>query len=319
MRWQWLTFDSSVGVAARFDDIHNSLYSQQSRERLTPVVAHDIRESSLALYAKQEVSFSRWARLIVGLRADYFSFDVTDQREDLATQGNATSGVRGDMTLSPKATLVVSPHHTVDLFVNFGRGFHSNDARGVVRAIDPVTPLTPALGYEVGARTRLFQRLDLAASLWGLDLDSELVWVGDEGTTDSSGATRRLGFEFEGRLRIVDWLFADLDLTVNDARFTQNAGNGNAVALAPRFTISSGLSAMTKFGLRSSLRFIGIGAPPRHRGRIPGRPRSLATRRVRRLSLALHRRGTVHREPHQQPLPRRAVCHHFPPSQRATD
>ena len=262
MRWRWLTFDSSVGVSARFDDIHNSLYYQQNRERITPVVEHDIRETSLALYAKEEVSFSRWVRLIVGLRADYFSFDVTDRSEDLATQGDASSGVRGDMLLSPKATLVISPHRVVDLFVNFGRGFHSNDARGVVRAINPVTPLTPALGYEVGARTRLFQRLDLAASLWGLDLDSELVWVGDEGRTDSSGATRRLGFEFEGRLRIVDWLFADLDLTVNDARFTQNAGNGNSVALAPRFTISSGLSAMTKFGLRSSLRFTGIGARP---------------------------------------------------------
>lgn len=262
MRWRWLTFDSSIGVSARFDDIHNSLYYQQNRERLSPVVEHDIRESSLALYAKEEVSLSRWVRLIVGLRADYFSFDVSDRREALATQGDASSGVRGDMLLSPKATLVISPHRVVDLFVNFGRGFHSNDARGVIRTVDPVTPLTPALGYEVGARTRLFQRLDLAASLWGLDLDSELVWVGDEGVTEDAGATRRLGCEVEARLRITDWLFADVDFTWNDARFRQNAGNGTAVALAPRFTIASGLSVMTHFGLRSSLRFTGVGPRP---------------------------------------------------------
>lgn len=261
-RWRFMTFDTSAGISGRFDVIHNSLYYQRARERLESVVDHEIRETSLGLYAKEEIGFSRWVRLILGMRADLFVFDVSDQKEDLKTQGNATSGVRGDMTFSPKATLVISPHRTTDLFVNFGRGFHSNDARGVVRAVDPVTPLTPALGYEVGTRTRLFNRLDLAASFWGLDLDSELVWVGDEGRTEASGATRRLGFEFEGRARITSWLFADLDVTWNDAKFTQNAGNGNAVALAPRFTIAAGMSVQTPFGLKGSLRFTGIGARP---------------------------------------------------------
>ena len=264
-RWAWLGLDTSVGVSGRMDVIHNSLFQQRSRERLAPVVEHDIRQSSLSLYAKEELRFSRWVRLIAGLRADYFAFDVTDRREDLgatAMQGDATSGVRGDLLLSPKATLVVSPHRSVDLFANFGRGLHSNDARGVVRRVDPVTPLTAALGYELGARTRLWDRLDLAASLWGLDLDSELVWVGDEGVTEAAGATRRLGLEFEGRLRITSWLFADLDLTLNDAKFVQNAGNGSAVALAPRVTVAAGLSALLPFGLRGALRFTGIDARP---------------------------------------------------------
>lgn len=261
-KWRWLRFDTSIGISARFDDIHNSLDNQRAREQLATVAAHQVRETSLALYVKEEIAFSRWVRLIAALRTDGFFFDVTDLREDLATQNGATSGVRGDVMFSPKATLVVSPHRTVDLFVNFGRGFHSNDGRGVVRAVDPVTPLTPALGYEVGARTRLFNRLDLAASFWGLDLDSELVWLGDEGTTEASAPSRRLGFEFEGRMRILDWLFADLDLTVNDAKFTQNAGNGNSVALAPRLTVAAGISAVTPFGLRGSLRFTGIGPRP---------------------------------------------------------
>ena len=260
--WRWLTSDTTIGASARYDDVHNSLYYQRARERLSPVVDHNVREASLSAYLKEELAFSRWVRLIAGVRADYFTFDVTDNREDLTTQEGATSGVRGDYRISPKATLVVSPHRTTDLFVNFGFGFHSNDARGVVRAVDPVTPLTPALGYEIGARTRLWNRLDLAASFWGLDLDSELVWVGDEGTTEDSGATRRLGFELEGRMRILDWLFADLDVTVNSAQFRQNAGNGNAVALAPRFTLAGGLSVLTKFGLRGAVRVTGVAARP---------------------------------------------------------
>jgi outer membrane receptor protein involved in Fe transport len=260
--WRWLTFDTSLGIASRFDDIHNSLYKQAARERLAPVAEHQIGESSLALYAKEEVSLSRYLRIIVGLRADYFHFQVTDLREDLATVDGATSGMRGELLFSPKATLVFSPHRTADVFVNFGRGFHSNDARGVVLARDPVTPLSPALGYEVGVRTRLWDRLDLTASLWGLDLESELVWVGDEGTTESSGATRRLGGELTVRLRMLDWLFSDLDVTANDARFTEIAGNGGLVALAPRLTVAAGLSVLTPFGLRGSLRFTGIGSRP---------------------------------------------------------
>lgn len=263
--WRWLRVDTTVGITGRFDRIHNSLYHQRARERITPIVDHDIGQSSLSLYAKEEIAFSRWVRLIVGLRSDLFVFDVSDRHEDLspgAPLADATSGVRSEALLSPKATLVISPHRRFDLFLNFGRGFHSNDARGVVRAVDPVSPLTPALGYEIGARTRLWDRLDLAASFWGLDLDSELVWVGDEGTTEAAGATRRLGFEFEGRARLTSWLFFDLDLTVNDARFTQNAGNANAVALAPRITVASGLSVLTPFGLRGSLRFTGVAARP---------------------------------------------------------
>ena len=267
--WRWLTFDTTLGASVRHDSIHNTLYHAQAQQRLEPIADHDILETSLGAFLKEEIAFSRYVRLVAGLRADYFVLDVTDRRERLpvdptlpADPANKTSGVRGAGLFSPKASLIVSPHRAIDLFINFGYGFHSNDGRGVVRGVDPVTPLTPALGYEIGARTRVRNRLDLALALWGLDLDSELVWSGDEGTTEESGKTRRIGLEFESRLRIVDWLHFDLDFTANDARFRENAGNGNAVALAPRFTLSSGLSVRTPFGLRGSLRFVGITPRP---------------------------------------------------------
>jgi outer membrane receptor protein involved in Fe transport len=157
----------------------------------------------------------------------------------------------------------VSPLASTDVFVNFGYGFHSNDARGVVRSQDPVTPLARTMGYEVGARTRLLdRRLELAFALWGLDIDSETVWVGDEGTTEASGATRRLGVEGEARAEIRPWLFADADVTVSDAKFRDNAGNGRAVALAPRFTFSGGLAALHPSGLRGGLRGLHIAERP---------------------------------------------------------
>jgi TonB family protein len=262
-QWQGILFDSTVGGSARADSIANGLAHDHARERLAKVFDDQINESSVGLYAKEEVQLARWLRLVAGLRLDHFTFRVDDHLEDLATQQSKTSGVRGASQVSPKASLIVSPHATTDLFANFGYGFHSNDARGVVRGQDPVTPLTRTLGYEVGARSRLFRRkLELAVSLWGLDIDSETVWVGDEGTTEASGATRRLGLEAEGRWEIRPWLFADADVTFSDARFRENAGNGKAVALAPRLTMSGGLSVLHPSGVRGGLRGLHIAARP---------------------------------------------------------
>ena len=262
-QWRGILFDSSVGGDARADSIGNGLAHDKARERLQKRADDQVDETSVAAWVKEEVQLLRWLRLSAGLRADHFTFRVDDHLEDLATQGTRTSGVRGATRLSPKASLVLSPHRTTDLFLNFGYGFHSNDARGVVRGQDPVTPLVRTVGYELGARSRLYdRRLELAASLWGIDIDSETVWVGDEGTTEAAGATRRLGVEVEGRAELLPWLFADADVTVSDARFRDNAGNGRAVALAPRLTVSGGLSALHPSGLRGGLRGLYIARRP---------------------------------------------------------
>jgi TonB family protein len=262
-QWRGILFDSAVGASARTDNIANGLAHTKARERLSKTVDDGVTETSVSAWVKEEVQLFHWLRLVTGLRADHFAFRVDDHLEDLATQGTSTSGAKGAALLSPKGSLVLSPHASTDVFLNFGYGFHSNDARGVVRGQDPVTPLTRTLGYELGARTRLVRRkLELALALWGLDLDSETVWVGDEGTTESSGATRRLGVEVEGRAELLPWLFADADLTWSDAKFRENAGNGNAVALAPRFTASAGVSALHPSGLRGGLRGLYIAKRP---------------------------------------------------------
>ena len=110
--------------------------------------------------------------------------------------------------VSPKANLILTPRENTESYLNFGQGFHSNDARanivgelhrpprqpgtGVRRCPRPCRSRGP-LGYELGARTRQFDRLDLAAAVWNLSLDSELVFSGDAGTDEAgpsaAGAT----------------------------------------------------------------------------------------------------------------------------------
>ncbi len=255
-------FDGTFGVQARTDSIDNGLHYDVRRERLSNVVDTHVSETSIGVYGQEDIAWTPWLRSVIGLRADYFGFSVDDHLEDTATLGTRTSGVKQDAIASPKASVVISPLADWDIYLNFGMGFHSNDARGIVRSVDAVKPLTRAIGEEVGSRVRIGDRLDLAATFFYLHLDSEIVWVGDEGTTEPRGATRRYGFEGEARYRILPWLFADADITATRATYVENAGNGDAVALAPKLMVQGGLSARHPSGVFGRVGVFHIGDRP---------------------------------------------------------
>ena len=71
-----------------------------------------------------------------------------------------------------------------EVYANYGRGFHSNDARGTSINIDPntgnaadkVDPLVRGTGYEGGVRVKPLAGLTLTGTYWWLDLDSELLF-----------------------------------------------------------------------------------------------------------------------------------------------
>jgi outer membrane receptor protein involved in Fe transport len=202
--------------------------------------------------------------VIGGARVDRYDVNVRDhlQRPD----GSSTTGVAGATAVSPKFSVVLSPAKFLDLFLNYGRGFHSNDARGATRTLDPtgrtVTLLTTADGYEAGVRARPYEGVDLAAAVFRLDLDSETVWVGDEGRTESRGPTKRLGVELEARWKLAKWFFVDADATFTRATFVENAGNANAVALAPTRTFSAGIGFKHPSGTFGSFRVRSIASRP---------------------------------------------------------
>ena len=235
-------FVTTLGVQGRGDVVSTGLFSAVERQRGTTRVDADVRQGSVGAFVQEDVAWNRWFRSVAGLRLDYFAFQVDDNFGD-------DSGSKGALRASPKGSLVLSPTRTTDIYLNAGLGFHSNDARSLMRETDPGTPLTRAIGYELGARSRLFDRLDLAGSLWLLDLDQEIVWVGDEGVTEARGPTRRLGLELEVRAKILDWLIADGDVTVSRARFRDRPDGENRVPLAPRFTLTGGLSVQHPAGV----------------------------------------------------------------------
>jgi hypothetical protein len=258
-------FTTSIGTQVRVDSIDNALYHDVARERFEDKVNASIVESQIGLYVEEDARVRKWLRFIAGARAQRVDVNVEDHIEDKATLGNKSSGYKGATQFLPKFQGILSPIPQLDIFASMGRGFHSNDARGVVRGKDPATLLTPATGYEVGVKVTPIPNLTVSASGFLIDLDSELVWAGDAGTTESSGATRRYGAELDARFRISNWLFADVDGTFTHARYRANAGNGDAVALAPTRTFSAGLGVRPTIGdftPSGSFRVKSIGARP---------------------------------------------------------
>jgi len=258
-----LPLQSEVGLETRNDQIHLALHRQVQRERFFTVNELAVDERSVSGFLGQQVFFTEWIRLEVGVRGDVFFFSGFDrlpnERPDPNFDPVRISGRTTDGILSPKANLTITPVTNTDVYLNFGEGFHSNDARNALLAKrNSFSPLTRSIGYEVGARTRQWDRLDAAAALWLLDLDSELVFSGDVGRQETgaggsfqpAGATRRVGVDFETRYQFARWLYADYDLAWADPHFT----NGDAIPLAPTLLMNGGLTAELLSGFSTALR-----------------------------------------------------------------
>src|SRR3989454_10349025 len=192
-------------------------------------------------------------RPVTGARGDIFRFQGTGHINDSApSETRDVTKARPDV----KGNLVLGPWIATEFFGNFGTGFHSNDARAVL-ANPKLDALPTATGYEFGVRTRALPRTELFATYWFLDLSSELVFVGDDGTTEARGPTHREGLEAGAKVRLLDWLTFTGDFTyTTKAEFVDT---GAAIPLAPIWTARADITARLPWGLSSSLemRYLG--------------------------------------------------------------
>jgi len=225
--------DMQAGVQLQADRIDNALLKTRERQTLSTTRRDRIHEHSLGLWVQNTLAWSPQWRSIAGLRADHYRFDV-------ASSLAANSGRSHDSAFSPKLSLVYSPggrKGSTEFYANAGRGFHSNDARGTVIRVDPlsgeavdrVTPLAHATGVELGLRTEPLPGLQTSLALFRLDIDSELLFVGDAGTTEASRPSRRVGFELANYYKPNDWLTLDADLAFAQARFRDAAPEGRHI------------------------------------------------------------------------------------------
>jgi len=250
--WGGRATDFTLGFQSRYDHISKvGLYATTARQILGTLREDRVDEGSAALYAENQVQWDDKFRSILGLRADFYSFDVTS---DLA----ANSGHVNDHIVSPKLALIFGPWNKTEYYANLGYGFHSNDARGItstvnpdfrdtanyLTALTPATPLVRAKGYELGLRSALLPHLQTTLALWRLDLDSELVFAGDAGTTEPSFPSRRTGIEWSNYWKPTATITVDADLALSRARYTQIDASvpGDFIPGAIEQTLSVGAS-----------------------------------------------------------------------------
>ncbi|MFM2415536.1 MAG: hypothetical protein RL385_259 [Pseudomonadota bacterium] len=253
----------SGGFQMRQDEARTALDHAPARISAEHLLRESVRERALGVYAEADTRIYGILRAVLGARADRMNFSVKNQLQ-AADSEDRESGERHKAMLSPKASLILHTSIDLDVFANAGSGFRSNDARGVVSHAGPrADPMTRAVGYELGLRQALFdERLTIAATAYQLDLSSEAVFVGDSGMVEQHGKTRRRGVELHVTARPLHWLYVDLDTSYARAVFVANAGNGDAVALAPRWLGQGAVTAEHPSGLRARMSGIFVGKRP---------------------------------------------------------
>jgi hypothetical protein len=243
-KWGATDTRHSFGAEARHDRIGTvGLYHTVARERIGTTREDEVRQTSLSAWYGNTTQWSPALRTIAGVRADSYRFDVSSNIE-------ANGGKASDSIVNPKLSVVAGPFGSTEFFLNLGGGFHSNDARGSTIQVDPVTgepvervdPLVRAKGAEAGMHTHLTPTLQTSVTVWGLDIDSELLFVGDAGSTEASRPSRRTGVEWANYWRPTRGLIVDADFAWSRARFRDDDPAGNYIPGAIERTASAGIS-----------------------------------------------------------------------------
>ncbi len=227
----------TLGTENRYDDVGKvGVYHTDKRAFVDSFGAYAVKEGSLALYGEATWNPVEPLRIIGGLRADHYRFDVSALDAEAQALGQ---GKGHDTLISPKINLAYRLGPNVEVYADWGRGFHSNDVRGVVNIATPVQTLIRGTGKETGVRLQR-RGLSLTATYWWLDLGSELKFVGDSNAVEPSGASRRRGYELVGFWRPAPWLAIDANYTASHSRYD----NGDRIPNAFKNSAQVGISAV---------------------------------------------------------------------------
>jgi len=243
---------TEAGAGFRLDDLNNiSLSNTVKREFLNDIQRGNVKEANVNAFINETLKLSDKWSINAALRFDYFNFRYNNQLEN-------TNKSRAKSIVSPKLNINYQLNKNTQLYVRTGGGFHSNDAR-VVTEKDGNEILPRAYGLDVGLNTKVTDRVFLNAAIWGLDLDQEFIYVGDEGIVEPSGKTRRVGLDFSLRYEIFPWLFLDGDLNLTNPKSKVAPVGQDYIPLAPTISSIGGLSFKMKNGFNGTLRYRIIG------------------------------------------------------------
>jgi outer membrane receptor protein involved in Fe transport len=236
-----------VGLQGRYDDIRLGLQDSVRRTPWDTVRNDAVGEGNISLWTDTTVRWTPWLKTVAGGRFDYYNANVNSLQSlwgsPVAANSNGdpvflwtgpfNSGSKDAALFSPKASIILGPWAKSEIFLNYGEGFHSTDARGTVQRfstselsdqdgfalVAPIPLLVKSRGAEIGARTKFIDGLDSSVAFFWLNLDSENQFEGDSGTTAFGRPSRRYGVEIANHYRPVSWINFDGDVALVHARY----------------------------------------------------------------------------------------------------
>ncbi|MDO1514763.1 TonB-dependent receptor plug domain-containing protein [Maribacter confluentis] len=243
-----------AGIGFRNDNVDDVSLSHTLNRKTTleQYAFGDVDETNIYGFLDGTYKTGNWT-FNPSVRLDYFKFDYENKLSEAYDSRSENKA-----KVSPKLNTLYTVNRNWQMFLKTGLGFHSNDTR-VVTANEGRDILPTAYGLDLGTIVKPVDKLVLNATLWGLLLDQEFVYVGDAGIVEPSGKTRRLGIELGARYQLLDWLYAYNDINYTYARSTEELEEEDYIPLAPDLTSVGGLSISDLGNFSGSLNYRYLG------------------------------------------------------------
>lgn len=256
--------ETRLGADIRTDFIDRAGLQRTIKRIPFSTIRDDKGSVTLAdIWADATVRWTSSFRTTLGARLDHILYDFTALQPE-------NSGNGSDTRFSPKFAAALTMSEDLEAYASYGYAFHTNDARGALTRSDPLTgdPVTPSpvfvasRGGEAGLRWEPHATFNLSASLFQLALDSELIFVGDAGTSEPSDATRREGVEISSFWQPFSSLAIDVSGAWSRARFQNAPADAARIPNAVEFVGSAGVTFTGEDGWEASVRLRYIGEAP---------------------------------------------------------
>jgi outer membrane receptor protein involved in Fe transport len=257
--------ETTIGGQERYDDEY--IDRRHTRDRVVLSYCNDgdgdysigdyrctgdrVQLNDIAPYIENTTHWLPWLRTIIGAREDYTA--ATDR-----SLVEAVDASTDEFLFQPKGSIVIGPWHDTEFYYSAGKGFHSDDVRGVIGSVPlegtqlsvgKVPLMAKAFGQEIGIRNASIPDLQIQFVAFREDFSSELIYDQDVGQDQASAPSRRQGLELSAQYHPFSCLELNTDLAATHARYFKGATTlasvyritgGGYIANAPNFIGSFG-------------------------------------------------------------------------------
>lgn len=180
-----------------------------------------VRLGALAGYVQATTHWSEWFRSVIAFREDYI----------YGTDVGTYSGAASSALPEPKASLIFTPRDTTEFYLSYGRGYHTDDLRGVNQArlagVAGAPLIASQTGEELGMRQELLGgKIAATVALYTLSAQSETTYNPDIGQDTAGPGSSRRGFELNVTYQALRWLEFYGSYSGDRARYTSPLDDG---------------------------------------------------------------------------------------------